>query len=178
MDNATVTSTTEAIDVAARLQEFVGQGEGPTTTSVVDPTVVTRLLEALGDRNPVYTDAAAAAASVHGHLVAPVTSLQSWTVSAKPRGRFGTDGHGQAVFRLEAAPAGSASTQSEEEAAAAKAREWGTAIDMREFLKSEGYIAPAVTNGWFEYKRYLRHGERITIGAPLVEEIAGPKRTG
>ncbi|MET0828198.1 MAG: hypothetical protein ABWY26_01655, partial [Microbacterium sp.] len=39
-------------------------------------------------------------------------------------------------------------------------------------------IAPAVTNGWFEYKRYLRHGERITIGAPLVEEIAGPKRTG
>jgi uncharacterized OB-fold protein/acyl dehydratase len=36
--------------------------------------------EAMGDRNPVYTDSAVAARSVHGGVVAPPTMLQAWTM--------------------------------------------------------------------------------------------------
>jgi len=36
--------------------------------------------EALGDRNPVYTDPEAAARSVHGGLVAPPTMMQAWVL--------------------------------------------------------------------------------------------------
>src|SRR5205823_4206554 len=36
--------------------------------------------DAIGDRNPVYTDPDAAAASVHGGLVAPPTMLQAWVM--------------------------------------------------------------------------------------------------
>jgi acyl dehydratase len=165
-------------DFTTRLQAFVGRDEGPTIDAVVDPFVVTRLVEALGDRNPVYTDPAAAADSVHGRVVAPVTALMSWTVVAKPRGRHGVDAQGRRVFRLEGAPAGSASSQSESEAAARTDDPWGAAVDMREFLKAEGYVAPAVTNGWFEYARYLTPGEKLQVKAPRIEEITGPKRTG
>lgn len=171
-------TTDDDIDFITRLQAFVGRDEGPTLDAVVDPFVVTRLVEALGDRNPVYADLDAAAASVHGRVVAPVTALMSWTVVAKPRGRHGVDAEGVRVFRLEGAPAGSASSQSASEAAARTDDPWGAAVDMREFLKAEGYVAPAVTNGWFEYARYLAPGERLQVKAPRIDEIAGPKRTG
>ena len=36
--------------------------------------------DAMGDRNPVYTDAEAAANSVHKGIVAPPTMLQAWTL--------------------------------------------------------------------------------------------------
>ena len=36
--------------------------------------------EAIGDANPVYTDAGAAARSVHGGLVAPPAMAQVWTM--------------------------------------------------------------------------------------------------
>ena len=36
--------------------------------------------EAMGDTNPVYIDAEAAAASVHGGIVAPPTMLQAWVM--------------------------------------------------------------------------------------------------
>ncbi|MDF3313953.1 hypothetical protein P3H15_55070 [Rhodococcus sp. T2V] len=42
-------------DFTERLQAFVGRDEGSTTETVVDPFVVTRLVESLGDRNPVYS---------------------------------------------------------------------------------------------------------------------------
>jgi acyl dehydratase len=174
-----MSATTDAdTDFTTRLQAFVGREEGPTLDAVVDPFVVTRLVEALGDRNPIYADPEAAAASVHGRVVAPVTALMSWTVVAKPRGRHGVDAQGRRVFRLEGAPAGSASSQSASEAAARTGDPWGAAVDMREFLKAEGYVAPAVTNGSFEYARYLTPGERLQVKAPRIDEIAGPKRTG
>jgi uncharacterized OB-fold protein/acyl dehydratase len=36
--------------------------------------------DAVGDANPIYTDPAAAASSVHGGIVAPPTMLQAWTM--------------------------------------------------------------------------------------------------
>ena len=46
----------------------------------VNVPMVRHLVEALGDTNPVYLDADAAKASVHGGLIAPPTSLQVWTM--------------------------------------------------------------------------------------------------
>ncbi len=43
-------------------------------------------VEAVGDENPVYTDAEAAAKSVHGEIVAPPVMLQAWVMrGVRPR---------------------------------------------------------------------------------------------
>jgi uncharacterized OB-fold protein/acyl dehydratase len=64
----------------ARIREFVGVQEGPpyTCPDLVNESMIRHWCEVLGDRNPVYTDPAAAARSVHGGLVAPPTMLQTW----------------------------------------------------------------------------------------------------
>ncbi len=46
----------------------------------VNQAMINNWVEAIGDANPVYTDAAAAAASVHGGLVAPPAMAQVWTM--------------------------------------------------------------------------------------------------
>ena len=167
---------TEA-ELANRLQSFVGQVSGSTTESYVNPTVINRLLEAVGDANPIYFDPAAAAKSPHGEVVAPATMLMCWSVSAKPYGIHGIDETGRKMFRLEASLAGSASvrqkTEEEEDESASSNDDGG----MNDLLKAAGYLAPAVTNGWFEYKRYFRPGERLTIGPSKLVEILGPKKT-
>ena len=47
--------------------------------------------EAIGDANPVYVDADAAARSVHGGLVAPPAMAQAWTMGGLHPVRDGTD---------------------------------------------------------------------------------------
>jgi uncharacterized OB-fold protein/acyl dehydratase len=66
-----------------RLQEFVGKPYGGPTVGrdPVNVPMIRHLTDALGDRNPVYSDEGFAATSVHGGVVAPATSLQVWTMS-------------------------------------------------------------------------------------------------
>ncbi|MPY96458.1 MAG: DNA-binding protein [Actinophytocola sp.] len=52
----------------------------------VNQAMVNTWTEAMGDANPVYTDASAAESSVHGGLVAPPAMAQVWTM----RGLHGT----------------------------------------------------------------------------------------
>ena len=68
--------------LADRLQEFVGKPYGAPSTArdAVNEPMIRHLTDALGDRNPVYTDEAFAQHSVHGGIVAPATSLQVWTM--------------------------------------------------------------------------------------------------
>jgi uncharacterized protein len=75
-------SATEAATLMDRLREFVGKPAGPAQVApdVVNEPMIRHWAEALGDTNPVYTDAHFAQWSVHGGIVAPPTMLQVWNM--------------------------------------------------------------------------------------------------
>ncbi|MDX1384706.1 MAG: MaoC family dehydratase N-terminal domain-containing protein, partial [Thermoanaerobaculia bacterium] len=64
----------------AKLREYVGETTGPPQRArdAVNQAMIRHWCDAMGDANPAYTDAAAAAASVHGGIIAPPTMLQAW----------------------------------------------------------------------------------------------------
>ncbi|MFR9731230.1 bifunctional MaoC family dehydratase N-terminal/OB-fold nucleic acid binding domain-containing protein [Saccharopolyspora sp. MS10] len=79
-------TTGTARDVAAQIraaaEEIAGAGESAPRRArdPVNLPMINNWVEALGDANPVYTSAEAAAASVHGGLVAPPAMAQVWTM--------------------------------------------------------------------------------------------------
>ena len=102
--------------------------------------------DAIGDTNPLYTDAEFAAGSVHGRLVAPPAMVQVWTMPGlqprQPAGGADSDPLGQMMTTLDEA----------------------------------GFPAVVATNCSQTYRRYLRHGELLSLRAELTE-VSGPKRT-
>ena len=64
------------------LKAFEGQAAGPPLVGLdpVNEPMIRHWCEAMGDTLPVYTDAGAAAASVHGGIISPPTMLQAWTM--------------------------------------------------------------------------------------------------
>jgi uncharacterized protein len=78
----------------ARLSTFVGQTTGPPMPAPdeVNTAMVRHWCEAMGDFNPVYLDAEAAATSAHGGLVAPPTMLQAWVMHGLTGPRRDSDG--------------------------------------------------------------------------------------
>jgi uncharacterized OB-fold protein len=69
-----------------RIQAFVGQPTGPPeiAADLVNEPMIRHWCEVMGDDNPVYTDPATAAESVHGGIVAPPTMLQTWILQGFP----------------------------------------------------------------------------------------------
>ena len=67
----------------AELQTFVGleTGDPMSAPDDVNAPMIRHLVEAVGDTNPVYTNAELAAASIHGGIVAPPTMLQAWVMN-------------------------------------------------------------------------------------------------
>jgi uncharacterized OB-fold protein/acyl dehydratase len=65
-----------------KLEALEGQEVGPPALArdAVNQPMIRHWCDALGDRNPVYTDPEFAARSVHGGIVAPPTMLQAWTM--------------------------------------------------------------------------------------------------
>ncbi len=65
------------------LAPYVGQSFGPPEQArdPVNEPMIRQWCDAMGDRNPVYWDADAAAKSAHGSVVAPPTMLQAWILS-------------------------------------------------------------------------------------------------
>ena len=70
-----------SIDAAA-LQQLVGGRFGPFNSwDAVNAPMIRHWCEAMGDSNPIYTDAEAARAVGHETLVAPPTMLQAWSMA-------------------------------------------------------------------------------------------------
>src|SRR5438309_1609946 len=75
-------SSAVASELHEQLLGFVGKRAGAPFKGwdAVNQAMIRHWCDAVGDRNPVYTDEAAAATSVHGQIVAPPTMLQAWTM--------------------------------------------------------------------------------------------------
>ncbi len=84
-------SQIEAIQAAAREVAAQGLSSRRWGRDPVNLPAIRNWTDAIGDANPVYTDAAFAAASVHGGLVAPPAMLQVWTMPGLPANAAGGD---------------------------------------------------------------------------------------
>jgi uncharacterized OB-fold protein/acyl dehydratase len=95
--------TTAGIRAAAERIMALGESSRRFARDQVNLPIVLNWLEAIGDTNPVYTDAEFAAASVHGGLVAPPMMAQVWTMAAQGQVREAGDPTGEMVKLLDAA---------------------------------------------------------------------------
>jgi acyl dehydratase len=67
------------------LRAFIGRPGAPELArDAVNPAMIRHWCDAMEDGNPVYTDPAFAARSVHGQLVAPPAMLNAWTMPGLP----------------------------------------------------------------------------------------------
>jgi len=74
-------------ELRERLDRWIGrESDALVARDPVNAPMIHHWCDAVGDRNPVYTDPAFAARSVHGRIVAPPTMLQAWTMPGlRPR---------------------------------------------------------------------------------------------
>jgi len=72
--------TTAAIRQAAERIAAAGQSPPRAAPDPVNLPMIRHWTQAMGDTSPIYTDAGAAAVSVHGQLVAPPAMVQVWTM--------------------------------------------------------------------------------------------------
>jgi uncharacterized OB-fold protein/acyl dehydratase len=71
-----------AEELRAALDAWIGRENEPVAArDPVNAPMIRHWCDAVGDRNPVYTDPGFAAKSVHGAIVAPPTMLQAWSMS-------------------------------------------------------------------------------------------------
>lgn len=145
-----------SVDHGAELAALEGQSVGPPQIGreIVNAPMIRHWVEAMGDRNPVYTSPEAAAAAGLGDVIAPPTMLQTWTMAG-----------------LEATLA------RERRRAEGLAVDAGSAFDqMLAMLDDEGRTSVVATNSQQHYVRPLRLGERLVM-ATTIESVTPPKRT-
>ena len=149
-----VDAGTAIMEAAARIAA-AGQSSPRAARDPVNLPMIRNWAEAIGDANPVYTDAEFAARSVHSGLVAPPAMTQVWTM----RGLHPEDGAGGADGADRVDGGG------------------GDPMHlMSAVLDEAGFTSVVATNCEQEYYRYLRHGEQVTVRTSL-ESVSGPKRT-
>ena len=134
---ATDDAAAAAIRQAAERIAAAGQSPHRAAPDPVNLPMIRHWTQAMGDANPVYTDPAAAAASVHGHLVAPPAMVQVWTMRGL---RPAPDAAGDSVDPLGL---------------------------MAAVLDDAGFTSVVATNSEQEYYRYLRPGEQLTVRSSL-----------
>src|SRR5512143_1994715 len=114
----------------------------------VNQPMIRHWAAALEDDNPVYTDAAFAAASRFGGIVAPPLMLQTWTMATPKISGIAERGGAPVEF----------------------AKNPLTPLD------EAGFIATLATNSEFEIVRYLRLGEVIT-STMVIKSVSDKKQT-
>jgi uncharacterized OB-fold protein/acyl dehydratase len=95
-----------ADDFLTQLKAYEGRQIGPPDrgADAVNQAMIRHWVEAMGDENPVYTDPEAAAASVHGEIIAPPVMLQAWVMRGiKPRPATGGSAQDELMRLLDGA---------------------------------------------------------------------------
>jgi 3-oxo-4,17-pregnadiene-20-carboxyl-CoA hydratase alpha subunit len=140
----------------ARLQAFVGLSAGDPTAGPdeVNQAMIRHWVEAMGDENPVYTDAEAARANGFPGVIAPPTMLQSWIM----RGY-------KATAELAAARAEGRTGESTH-----------PSDDLMHVLDEGGFTSVVATNCEQEYFRPVVLGDHLSV-ASSIESVSPEKHT-
>jgi len=96
-------ATEAAIRAAAARVAAAGESAAYPARDPVNLPMINNWVEAIGDANPVYTDAEFAARSVHGGLVAPPAMVQVWTMRGLHPRRDRDDPLGMMIAALDEA---------------------------------------------------------------------------
>ena len=135
----------------AKLKAFEGREvEGVVAHDEVNQAMIRHWVHAMGDKNPVYVDADAAAASVHGEVIAPAVMLQAWTSQGLRQTSAGR-GSGD----------GPVSAQDE----------------LLNLVETAGFTSVVATNCEQEYDRMLHLGDRLMTRS-VIESVSEEKQTG
>ena len=135
----------------AQLKAFEGREiAGLTAPDEVNQAMIRHWVQAMGDTNPVYVDADAAAASVHGQIIAPAVMLQAWTSQGL---RQTSAGRGARRVR--------------------RARR----TSCSNLVESAGFTSVVATNCEQEYDRMLHLGDRLMTRS-VIESVSEEKQTG
>jgi acyl dehydratase len=156
-------------ELARRIAAFAGAGahrRGFDAPAPVSVAVIKQMTDAVGDRNPVYTDEAFARSSIHKGLVAPPLWLYSWMMP-------GLAGEDDQAFLVDGTPYHRAAPGGQRRTPAQRTLR----DELNDLLEEHGYSSPAVANMSYTFARYLRPGETPRFSSWIIEEIAGPKVT-
>jgi uncharacterized protein len=129
----------DAILAAAERARAAGLSSPRLAKDPVNLPMIRAWTDAIGDANPVYTDAGVAVGSVHGRVVAPPAMVQVWTMPG-----LGPPAGGR--------PAGDDPLGL-----------------MTAVLDEAGFTAVVATNCDQTYARYLRLGEQLAVRAELLD---------
>ncbi|KUI04192.1 DNA-binding protein [Mycolicibacterium acapulense] len=82
-----------SVDLRADIEKIKadGKSEPRTGRDPVNQPMIHHWVDAIGDRNPIYTDEAAAKAAGHPGIVAPPAMIQVWTMGGLGQGRSDDD---------------------------------------------------------------------------------------
>jgi uncharacterized OB-fold protein/acyl dehydratase len=139
----------------AKLKAFEGMEVGVAVgQDPVNVPMIRHWVEAMGDENPVYTDPEAAAASVHGQIIAPPVMLQAWTMRGYRKH------HGAGAVAADGEGAGERSPQEQ----------------VGALLDEAGFTSVVATNCEQEYVRMLHVGDHLQTRA-VLENISDEKHT-
>jgi len=143
-------------DLDGRLQEFVGMPTGAVTRGQdpVNLPMIRHWVEAMGDRNPVYVDEAAAREAGFPGIIAPPTMLQAWIM----RGLRAS----QASDRARAAGELSADSPSD---------------NLMSLLDEAGFTSVVATNCDQHYVRPLVPGDHLEVTS-TIDAVSSEKATG
>jgi uncharacterized OB-fold protein/acyl dehydratase len=135
----------------ATLKAFEGREiAGLNAPDEVNQAMIRHWVQAMGDTNPVYVDADAAAASVHGQIIAPAVMLQAWTSQGLRQTSAGRS-----------SGEGPVSAQDE----------------LLNLVETAGFTSVVATNCEQEYDRMLHLGDRLKTRS-VIESVSEEKQTG
>jgi len=147
-----------AILAAAERVRAAGPSSPRLARDPVNLPVIRAWTDAIGDANPVYTDAGFAARSVHGGLVAPPAMIQVWTMPGLvPPASGGDDPLGVMTAELDAAGFTSVVATNCDQTYARYVRPGEQLTVRAELLDVTGPKRTALGEGWFVTTRSTWH---------------------